>query len=84
MEGTPWSCAVLCCCCCHLPPPTPPESALVARVCWSPGSHSFAALDLVQLQHLVGKICKERRGEITGKERKGSMHRTHPSGLRRS
>jgi len=57
VEGTPWSCAVLCCCCCHLPPPTPPESALVARVCWSPGSHSFAALDLVQLQH---RHCRRR------------------------
>lgn len=70
MEETPWNCVVSCCCCSPLPRSTPPGFSSVAMVCWWPGSHSFEASDLVQLQHLVSKICRERRGGVRGKERR--------------
>ena len=40
--------------------------------------HSFAASDLVQLQHLVSKVCRERRGGMMGKEREDGKHAPNP------
>ena len=76
--GTPSSFSASCCCCSPPCPPSPPEFSSEATVCSSPGSRFVATLNLVQLRHLVRKICRRRRGGLRSERKRGEACKPNP------